>query len=302
MEAIYGEMEVESCYTLLELPSAKKKRRSRDGTGNSDKPKKPRSAYLLYYFDVRQNMQQENPELPQSEINKCISDSWKRLNVADRGYYLERARMERDGVDPSSQSAASSPDVPGFRKILPRANYVLLPKSSVGGESGQVEVCVDGMLDGVPLAGEVELSEQRIATEALDGNAAASASRSAPLRGVLSQNSCANERASCLKPTAAAVHLKGEESIVVGGACGDVSIAIENGTEAGVQMPPIKTDATHVVAIIPHQGLVENKMVSTAGPVMMFPLVKAEAKPSFKLVNNQSCFCTHGQNSIWVSV
>lgn len=61
-----------------------------------------RSAYLLYYFDVRQNMQQENPELPQSEINKCISDSWKRLNVADRGYYLERARMERDGVDPVS--------------------------------------------------------------------------------------------------------------------------------------------------------------------------------------------------------
>ncbi|KAA0709846.1 HMG domain-containing protein 3 HMG box-containing protein 3 [Triplophysa tibetana] len=273
MEAIYGEMEVESCYTLLELPTAKKKRRSKDGAGNSDKPKKPRSAYLLYYFDVRQNMQQENPELPQSEINKCISDSWKRLNVADRGYYLERARMERDGVDPSSQSAASSPDVPGFRKILPRANYVLLPKSSVGGERGLVEVSVDG---------DVELSEQRLAIEGLCENTAASA----PLRGVLSHNSRAIQKASglgrdALRPSAGAVHLKGEESRVVGGACDDIGIVTDNGMES-----PIRTDGTHLVAVIPHQGVVENKVVSTAGPVMMFPLVKsvkAEPKPAFKL-------------------
>lgn len=42
MEAIYGEMEVESCYTLLELPSPKKKRKSKSSMENSDKPKKPR--------------------------------------------------------------------------------------------------------------------------------------------------------------------------------------------------------------------------------------------------------------------
>ncbi len=42
MEAIYGEMEVESCYTLLELPSPKKKRKSKGSVENSDKPKKPR--------------------------------------------------------------------------------------------------------------------------------------------------------------------------------------------------------------------------------------------------------------------
>lgn len=126
----------------------------------------------------------------------------------------------------------------------------------MGGESGQVEVCVDGTLDGVPLAGEVELSEQRIAIEALDGNASSSMSRSATLRVVRSHNSCANERALNLsrdEPTATAVHLKHEEAGVVGGACEDVAIAIENEAEAGAQMPPIKTDATHLVAIIPHQ-------------------------------------------------
>ena len=58
-----------------------------------------RSAYLLYYFDFHQVIQLESPNLPQSEINKRISESWKRLNVAEKGYYLEKAKLERDGVD-----------------------------------------------------------------------------------------------------------------------------------------------------------------------------------------------------------
>ncbi|XP_065130063.2 HMG domain-containing protein 3 [Paramisgurnus dabryanus] len=305
MEAIYGEMEVESCYTLLQLPSPKKKRRSKGGTGNADKPKKPRSAYLLYYFDVRQNMQQENPELPQSEINKCISDSWKRLNVADRGYYLERARMEKDGIDPmslnSNQSAASSQDVPGFRKILPRANYLLLSKSAVEGESG--EVCVDGEAEGtldratrtptqetlvspMTLGSEVELSEQCIAIEALGEHT--SVGGTAHL-GVLSQNSCAIEGSLGLGRDAlkaAAVLVKGEECKVVGGAYGDAGMVVENVMEGGALMPQIKPDATRLVAIIPNKGVVENKIITTTGPVMMFPVMntaKAEPKPSFKL-------------------
>ncbi|XP_016109465.1 HMG domain-containing protein 3 [Sinocyclocheilus grahami] len=281
MEAIYGEMEVESCYTLLELPSPKKKRKSKGSVENSEKPKKPRSAYLLYYFDVHQSVQQEHPDLPQSEINKCISDSWKRLNVADRGYYLERARMEKDGIDPSSQSAAaSSQDVPGFRKILPRANYVLLPKSSAGGERVERDGETDTLADGAPqaaaqetlvspmtLGSEVELVEQCIAVEAL--------SEDAP-----SQN--ATERLPALGQDAhkaAALLVKREESRV---SYGDIGMAIESGMEGGALMPQIKSDATHLVAIIPNQG----KVINTASPIMMFPLVssvKPEPKPSFKL-------------------
>lgn len=58
-----------------------------------------RSAYLLYYFDVHQIMQQEIPNLPQSEINKRISESWKRLSVAEKAYYLEKAKSEKEGTD-----------------------------------------------------------------------------------------------------------------------------------------------------------------------------------------------------------
>lgn len=58
-----------------------------------------RSAYLLYYFDLHQIMQKKIPSLPQSEINKRISESWKRLSVAERGYYLEKAKSENEGKD-----------------------------------------------------------------------------------------------------------------------------------------------------------------------------------------------------------
>lgn len=54
---------------------------------------------MLYYFDVHQMMQQEIPSLPQSEINKRISESWKRLSVAEKAYYLEKAKSQKEGVD-----------------------------------------------------------------------------------------------------------------------------------------------------------------------------------------------------------
>uniref|UniRef100_A0A3B5KVM3 HMG box domain containing 3 n=1 Tax=Xiphophorus couchianus TaxID=32473 RepID=A0A3B5KVM3_9TELE len=78
------------------------------------------SAYLLYYFDVHQVMQLGTPNLPQSEVNKRISESWRRLSVAEKSYYLERAKLEKEGID----------TLPGFRKILPRANCFLVPNSA----------------------------------------------------------------------------------------------------------------------------------------------------------------------------
>ncbi|TKS72412.1 HMG domain-containing protein 3 HMG box-containing protein 3 [Collichthys lucidus] len=117
--------EVEICKNQMEAMTPKK-RKSKAQVDTAEKPKKPRSAYLLYYFDVHQIMQQEIPNLPQSEINKRISESWKRLSVAEKAYYLEKAKSEKEGVDTSSLSP--SKDLPGFRKILPRSSYCLLSK------------------------------------------------------------------------------------------------------------------------------------------------------------------------------
>ncbi|XP_066522882.1 HMG domain-containing protein 3 isoform X2 [Hoplias malabaricus] len=316
MDAIYEETdvkvieEVESCYTLVDHPSSKKKKRTKGSGEHADKPKKPRSAYLLYYFDVHQSLQQEHPDMPQSEINKRISDSWKRLNVADKGYYLERAKMEKEGVDPTTQSTTSSKDVPGFRKILPRTNYIFLPKSSVGEEraGGSLDGCMEGGVDSLgedppqistqeplvspfTLGSEVELVEQCIAIEALGEDKTASLSRSAALQGILSQYSTSAGR-----PLAFAqdgrhgtmLIVKDDEGRAAGEAYGGLGVAVEERLEGSPVIPQVKMDTTHLVAFIPNQELVENKVFPAASPIMMLPVMnhaKPDSKPSFKLVS-----------------
>ncbi|XP_077330455.1 HMG domain-containing protein 3 isoform X2 [Lithobates pipiens] len=120
--------EMEGNYVPAKPPVKKKKYRG--CTEQRDSMKKPRSAYLLYYYDIYLKVQQEVPHLPQSEINKKISESWKLLSVAEKSYYLERAKLEKEGLDPNMKCSPSTmiSDVPGFRKILPRSEYILVPK------------------------------------------------------------------------------------------------------------------------------------------------------------------------------
>uniref|UniRef100_A0A3Q2CTF3 HMG box domain containing 3 n=1 Tax=Cyprinodon variegatus TaxID=28743 RepID=A0A3Q2CTF3_CYPVA len=125
MEVVKVTEEVESENKRMEMTSPRK-RRSKAEENGLEKPKKPRSAYMLYYFDVQQIMQLGTLNLPQSEVNKRISESWKRLSVAEKSYYLERAKLEKEGID----TVRSCKHLPGFRKILPRANCFLLPNSA----------------------------------------------------------------------------------------------------------------------------------------------------------------------------
>ncbi|XP_003477395.2 HMG domain-containing protein 3 isoform X1 [Cavia porcellus] len=130
------------CYTSPGPPKKKKKYKI-----HGEKAKKPRSAYLLYYYDIYLKVQQELPHLPQSEINKKISESWRLLSVAERSYYLEKAKLEKEGLDPNSKLStvtAVVPDIPGFRKILPRSEYIIIPKSSLQEDQScaQLELCV----------------------------------------------------------------------------------------------------------------------------------------------------------------
>uniref|UniRef100_A0A087XGD3 HMG box domain-containing protein n=1 Tax=Poecilia formosa TaxID=48698 RepID=A0A087XGD3_POEFO len=150
LEVVKVTEEVEDVYSQVEMTSPKKKRGKADENSH-ERPKKPRSAYLLYYFDVHQVMQLGTPNLPQSEVNKRISESWRRLSVAEKSYYLERAKLEKDGIDTETKpqtSQSSSKHLPGFRKILPRANCFLVPNSAspnyqaVGSQS---EVCIESI-------------------------------------------------------------------------------------------------------------------------------------------------------------
>ncbi|XP_066888191.1 HMG domain-containing protein 3 isoform X13 [Kogia breviceps] len=110
---VMEEIEEAYCYTSPGPPKKKKKYKI-----HGEKAKKPRSAYLLYYYDIYLKVQQELPHLPQSEINKKISESWRLLSVAERSYYLEKAKLEKEGLDPDSSEISSS---------APAAQFIMLP-------------------------------------------------------------------------------------------------------------------------------------------------------------------------------
>ncbi|XP_062332915.1 HMG domain-containing protein 3, partial [Osmerus eperlanus] len=268
--------EVESCYTLMEVTSPKRKKRNKTQEDSTEKQKKPRSAYLLYYFDVHQSMQQEYPSMPQSEINKRISESWRRLTVADKAFYLEKAKQEREGAD--TTSPMPSQDLSGFRKILPRANYVLLPRSYPSQVGLEPQECPGGD-GGLALGGRVELVGQCVqslrgedATVTLQGGLPSS-SPSAPMPNYEPQNS-----------TGAGLLLMGEEPKLLGGDYSTVGIA----TEDVVQQ--VKGEAAHLVTLLPGQSLLEPTALpgaSTVGAVVMVPVAASgmgvDPKPSFKM-------------------
>ncbi|XP_030594414.1 HMG domain-containing protein 3 isoform X2 [Archocentrus centrarchus] len=295
--------EVESAYSQTEVGSLKK-RKSKAQDDSAEKPKKPRSAYLLYYFDVHQIMQLGVSNMPQSEINKRISESWKRLSVAEKSYYLEKAKLEKEGIDTSSLSP--SKDLPGFRKILPRASYFVLSKGCSSDHqpgSSQSELSVDSVDNpaegGLPsvsliqetrltplgMAGEVELLEPPIVVEeiaeetaavspALQGIAPCSSCSISPKATVSADSSVSQGSADCL---ANGVTLKGNEA-----RAGTTSYS-------ATMVQQTQGQTTQVVAIIPTQNLLEPKSlaaVSSVGPVVMVPVgasIEQSAKPSYKM-------------------
>ncbi|KAM8732457.1 HMG domain-containing protein 3 isoform 2-T2 [Acanthopagrus schlegelii] len=299
--------EVESCYNQMKVTTPKK-RKSKAQEDSVEKPKKPRSAFLLYYFDVHQMMQQEIPNLPQSEINKRISESWKRLSVAEKAYYLEKSKSEKEGIDSNTPSLSPSKDLPGFRKILPRASYFFLSKGCLsnhqpGGSQSEVSLdsldsAIEGGLPSVSLtqgpqftplglAAEVELPEQHVVVDGIAEETAVSSQPTDPQGITHSSSSSVSSKAltaidahpsqGSANLTASEVTLKGNEARFVGGGYG------------GPLVQQLQGETTQVVTIIPTQNLLESKSlagVSSVGPVMMVSVgasMEQSAKPSYKM-------------------
>ncbi|KAJ3587964.1 hypothetical protein NHX12_011559, partial [Muraenolepis orangiensis] len=305
---------VESCCTLQEVTSPKK-RRSKAQDDFYDKPKKPRSAYLLYYFDFHPVIQQESPNLPQSEINKRISESWKRLNVAEKGYYLEKAKLEREGVDTSSVS--STQDLSGFRKILPRANYILLSKGSPSGDQavggsqpepstlrtlGPLGTSSVTLFPHLALDSDVEFAEQCVAIEGL-AEETASISGPSELQGALtpstacpalSQSSGPASHDSRVVPVPCApscgmLLAAGDPGVVGNDVYSFVKLKLDHSVSGGAMVQPMKRDISQVVTMIPAQNLVDPKSVACLNSVCQVMMVsvgagvKQTSKPSYKM-------------------
>ncbi|KAM9377289.1 LOW QUALITY PROTEIN: HMG domain-containing protein 3 [Pholidichthys leucotaenia] len=295
-EVVNGSEELEGAYNQTEV-TIPKKRKGKAQEDGGEKTKKPRSAYLLYYFDAHQIMQLGSLHMPQSEINKRISESWRGLSVAEKSYYLEKAKLEKEGMDTSSLSP--SKDLPGFRKILPRASYFVLSKGSSsnqqpgGSQSEKSATSLDNLGEGVlpsvcvtqepqftPLGlsgGKEELlehpdgvaEETTVASPSTVPSSSSVLSRAAP-------SSDPHVSQASVDFTAYGVTVKENET------------GISTGSFSGTVVRQIQGDTTQVVALIPTQNLLEPKSlvaVNTIGPVMMVPVgasTEQSAKPSHK--------------------
>ncbi|XP_026186675.1 HMG domain-containing protein 3 [Mastacembelus armatus] len=295
--------EVEICYNEIQL-TPPKKRKSKAQEDSVEKMKKPRSAYLLYYFDVHQILQKEVPNLPQSEINKRISESWKRLSVAEKGYYLEKARSEKEGI--STSSISPSKDLPGFRKILPRASYLSkgcpLNRQLAGFQSEVAMESLDPPAEGgLPLvsliqdpqfpndvlASEVELSEQPIVVDNI-GEEMAVVSCPMTLQEIPPSSSSS---ITSNVPVSTEVHVsQGLDDLTATGiTLKESETGVAGSSFGGTMVQQMQGETTQVVAIIPAQSLQEPKSlagVSSVGPVMMVSVgasVEQSAKPSYKM-------------------
>lgn len=289
--------EVESKYSQKETMTPRK-RKSKVQEDSTERPKKPRSAYLLYYFDVHQIMQLGIPNLPQSEINKRISESWKRLSVAEKSYYLEKAKLEKEGMDTSALSP--SKDLPGFRKILPRASYYVLSKgcssnhqpggsqSELGVESmdslaveamPSVSVTQESQFTSLGLSEEIELSEHSVIVEDI-AEETAETSPSSAIQGIPPPSSTSSSikglasTDSCVASTTAQT---GNETTAA------------SREYCGTMMQQAQGEPAQMVAIIPTQNLLETRSlagVSAVGPVMMVSVgagIEQSTKPSYKM-------------------
>ncbi|KFW78543.1 HMG domain-containing protein 3, partial [Manacus vitellinus] len=307
--------EIESTYTYASPVPCKKKKKHKSAGDHGEKAKKPRSAYLLYYYDIYLKVQQELPHLPQSEINKKISESWRLLSVAEKSYYLEKAKLEKEGLDPNSKASTRTavvPDIPGFRKILPRSDYIIIPKTTLQEDRSRqsVELCVaqspaapEGLtaprnISGVSReavqnilsvdSGQAGVSEQCIAIEGLAEEAAAFAQPEPAEEAVASEvlshyvGPVTEKVAGDILLDEASLEIEGQPyqtaRVVIEETLVSSSTDISNGSIA-VARPQVP-DGVSVVTVVTGRDTEENSSSTPATQFIMLPL------PAHSVVEN----------------
>ncbi|KAK3580815.1 hypothetical protein CHS0354_025160 [Potamilus streckersoni] len=77
-----------SAKTVHEGP---RKPRKKKKDVDPDKPKRPATAYFLWFMESRENIKKENPELSITELSKKAGAMWKELNEETKGEYEKKA-------------------------------------------------------------------------------------------------------------------------------------------------------------------------------------------------------------------
>lgn len=72
--------------------TSKKEKKVKD----SNKPKKPMTAYFLFLADNREQIKKENPDVKVTEITKIASKQWKEADEETKTLYQKKAEKAKE--------------------------------------------------------------------------------------------------------------------------------------------------------------------------------------------------------------
>lgn len=77
------------------VSKGKKGKKSKNGK-DLDKPKRPRTAYLLFAEDCRGRLKKSHPALNFTETSRLVSKEWKELADSKKNQYMRTAEKEQE--------------------------------------------------------------------------------------------------------------------------------------------------------------------------------------------------------------
>ena len=75
-------------------PASKGKKGKKEKADNG-KPKRPRTAYLLFAEDCRTKLKKTQPDLGFTDVSKVVSQEWKELSEMKKNAYVKTAEKEQ---------------------------------------------------------------------------------------------------------------------------------------------------------------------------------------------------------------
>ena len=62
----------------------RKKRKTKKGDKDPNRPKRPQSSYMLWLADMRESIKEENPGASITDITKIAGEKWKKISETDK--------------------------------------------------------------------------------------------------------------------------------------------------------------------------------------------------------------------------
>jgi hypothetical protein len=85
------------------------------GKDKGDAPKRPRSGYILFTMDKRDDVKASNPGIANKEIMKKLAEEWRALSDKEKKVYNDRAAKEKETYN-AQKPASGKKDKKGGKK------------------------------------------------------------------------------------------------------------------------------------------------------------------------------------------